>query len=340
MRAVIPVAGVGTRLRPHTYALPKVLLDVAGKPILAHILDALVQRDIRDATIITGYMGELIEEFVTKRYSNLKVDFVEQKERLGLGHAIWTGKDTYKPDESLLIVLGDTVFDVDLSIVLNSKFSSIGIKYVDDPRRFGVVVLDENEDSKNNKITNGIKTITKFVEKPETFVSNLAIVGMYYIANSPMLVEALNNLINQNIRTREEYQLTDALQLMLDKGEIFTTFPVEGWYDCGKPETLLSTNRFLLESYPIQKNLSTNTVVITPSYISEKATVENSIIGPYTSIADGAIVKDSIIKNSIISYESKVINTLLIESIIGNEAEVIGKFIKYNVGNSSTIELD
>jgi glucose-1-phosphate thymidylyltransferase len=340
MRAVIPVAGVGTRLRPHTYALPKVLLNVAGKPILAHILDALVQLDVKEATIITGYMGELIEEFVTKRYNNLKVDFVEQKERLGLGHAIWIGKDTYKPNESLMIILGDTIFDVDLSVALRSKFSSIGIKYVDDPRRFGVVVLDENKDSKNNKITNGEKTITKFVEKPETFVSNLAIVGMYYIAASQVLVEALDNLINQNIRTREEYQLTDALQLMLDKGEIFTTFPVEGWYDCGKPETLLSTNRFLLESYPEQKNLSTNTVVIPPCYISEKAIVENSIIGPYASIADEAVVKDSIIKNSIISYEAKVMQSLLSESIIGNEAEVIGKFIKYNVGNSSTIELE
>jgi glucose-1-phosphate thymidylyltransferase len=145
MRAVIPVAGVGTRLRPHTYALPKVLLNVAGKPILAHILDAILEHEIFEATIITGYMGGLIEEFVSNRYPSLKVDFVEQKQMHGLGHAIWTGRETYKKDEKLLIILGDTIFDVDLSVAINSKTSSIGVKPVEDPRRFGVVFLNNNE---------------------------------------------------------------------------------------------------------------------------------------------------------------------------------------------------
>lgn len=333
MRAVIPVAGVGTRLRPHTYALPKVLLNVAGKPILAHILDALIKHQVNAATIITGYMGELVEEFVRSRYPDLEVDFIEQKERKGLGHAIWTGKDTYKPDEALLIILGDTVFDVDLDVALHSKVSSIGVKPVDDPRRFGVVILNEND------TIDGKQTINKFIEKPENPISNLAIVGLYQVVNSQRLVDALNELIEKNIRTRDEYQLTDALELMLQKGEKFTTFPVEGWYDCGKPETLLSTNKFLLEKYPAQKELP-GSVIIPPCFVSQKATVENSIIGPYTSIADGAVVKDSIIKNSIISYAAKVVNTLLNDSIVGNEAEVYGKFVKYNVGNSSTIELD
>ncbi|MGI6369687.1 MAG: NTP transferase domain-containing protein [Ignavibacteria bacterium] len=327
MRAVIPVAGIGTRLRPHTYALPKVLLNVAGKPILAHILDALATHDITNVTIITGYMGELVKEFVKKRYNSFNIDFVEQKERLGLGHAIWTGKETYKNNEPLMIILGDTIFDVDLSLAFVSKKNSIGVKKVEDPRRFGVVLLDEN------------KLITKFVEKPQTPVSNLAIVGIYYINNPQLLVESLDKLIINNIRTRGEFQLTDALQRMLESGAEFTTFNVEGWYDCGKPETLLSTNRFLLEKYPSKKELK-NTVIIPPCFISDKATVENSIIGPYTSIADGAIVKNSVIKDSIISYEAKVSEVLLHESIIGNEAEVNGTFNKFNVGNSSTIDLD
>ena len=327
MRAIIPVAGVGTRLRPHTYALPKVLLNVAGKPILAHILDALVEHDVEKATIITGYMGELVEEFVRKRYKTLDVTFVEQKNRLGLGHAIWTGKETYRDDEPLMIILGDTVFDVDLDLAFGSKKNSIGVKQVEDPRRFGVVVMN---DSGN---------IQKFIEKPETPVSNLAIVGMYYINNPKSLVRSLDYLIANNIKTRNEYQLTDALQRMLEEGEEFTTFPVEGWYDCGKPETLLSTNRFLLEQYPIPKQLK-NTVIIPPCYISDEAVVENSVVGPYTSIADGAVVKDSIVKNSIISYEAKVFQSLLNESIIGNEAEVNGTFNKFNVGNSSIIDFD
>lgn len=203
MRAVIPVAGVGTRLRPHTYSLPKVLLNVAGKPILAHILDSLVEQKITKATIITGYMGALVEEYVSKRYTDIEFEFVEQTERLGLGHAIWTGRNTYN-DEELMIILGDTIFDVDLSVAFNSEANSIGVKEVDDPRRFGVVVKNER-----NKIS-------KLVEKPEQFVSNLAIVGIYHIRNTRLLIDSLNKLMDENIRTRGEYQLTDALQLMIE----------------------------------------------------------------------------------------------------------------------------
>ena len=327
MKAVIPVAGVGTRLRPHTYALPKVLLNVAGKPILAHILDELVEYGITEATIITGYMGDLIENFVTHRYTNLKVDFVEQSQMLGLGHAIWTGKETYKENDELLIILGDTIFDVDLQNAITGGFSSIGVKKVEDPRRFGVVLLDANN------------LISKFVEKPAEPISNLAIVGMYYIKRAKKLVDALDTLITENIKTKNEYQLTDALQIMLEKGEKFNTFLVEGWYDCGKPETLLSTNKFLLEQYPIPSKID-GSVIIPPCFIAADANIKNSIIGPYTSIASGCIVKDSIIKNSIISYESRVSKMLLNDSIIGNEAEVFGTFNKFNVGNSSTIELE
>lgn len=327
MKAVIPVAGVGTRLRPHTYALPKVLLNVAGKPILAHILDELVEYGITEATIITGYMSDLVENFVTRKYPNLKVDFVKQSQMLGLGHAIWTGKDTYKENDELLIILGDTIFDVDLKNAITGGSSSIGVKEVKDPRRFGVVLLDNNN------------FILKFIEKPTEPVSNLAIVGLYYIKTAKNLVAALDTLIIKNIRTKNEYQLTDALQLMLETGEKFNTFLVEGWYDCGKPETLLSTNKFLLEQYPMPSKID-GSVIIPPCFIADDTKIKNSIIGPYTSIASGCEITDSIIKNSIISYEAKVSKMLLNDSIIGNEAEVYGTFNKYNVGNSSSIELE
>jgi glucose-1-phosphate thymidylyltransferase len=324
MRAVIPVAGVGTRLRPHTYSLPKVLLNVGGKPILAHILDSLIEQNITKATIITGYMGKLVEEYVSKRYSDIQFDFVLQEERLGLGHAIWTGKDTYNNDE-LMIILGDTIFDVDLKLAINNSANAIGIKEVEDPKRFGVVVKDING------------RIIKLIEKPEDKISNLAIVGIYHIKDTELLVNSLDKLIEQDIKTRGEYQLTDALQIMLDNGAMFNTFPVEGWYDCGKPETLLSTNRFLLDQKPYYPELK-DTIVIPPVYISDNAKVESSVIGPYTSIADGAIVKDSIIKNSIISFGAKVISSLLEESIIGNDADVKGHFNRLNVGDSSQIQ--
>ncbi len=324
MRAVIPVAGFGSRLRPHTHSLPKVLLNVAGKPIIAHILDELVNQNIDKVTIITGYKGDLIQEYVTKNYS-FDATFVEQKELLGLGHAIWTAAPTFE-NEPLMIILGDTIFDADLSLASKKGVSSIGVKYVDDPRRFGVVLNDDNGN------------IKKLIEKPKEPVSNLAIVGIYYITDGIKLKNALSYLIEKNIKTNYEFQLTDALQIMLEQGEEFVTFPVEGWHDCGKKETLLSTNQFLLEKYNNLYNLE-NCIVINPSYISKEAKVNNCIIGPYASIADGSEINNSIIRDSIVSDNASVNNILLSQSIIGNNAVVEGKSTELNLGSNSEITL-
>lgn len=324
MRAVIPVAGFGSRLRPHTHSLPKVLLNVAGKPIIAHILDELVNQNIDKVTIITGYKGDLIEEYVTTNY-NFDATFVEQKELLGLGHAIWTAAPTFD-NEPLMIILGDTIFDADLSLASKKGVSSIGVKYVDDPRRFGVVLTDDNGN------------IKKLIEKPKEPISNLAIVGIYYIADGIKLKNALAQLLEENIKTNNEFQLTDALQIMLEQGEQFVTFPVEGWHDCGKKETMLSTNQFLLEKYNNKYNLE-NCVVINPSYISKGAKVTNCVIGPYASIADGSEVSNSIIRDSIISENASVNNILLAQSIIGNNAIVEGKSTELNLGSNSEITL-
>ncbi len=322
MRAIIPVAGVGTRLRPHTYSLPKALLNVAGKPILAHIMDEAIGQGIKKATIVTGYMRKLVEEYVSNRY-DIDVSFVSQKSSLGLGHAIWKAKETFN-GEPVVIILGDTIFDVDLIGSIDESVSSIGVKKVEDPRRFGVVVL--NEDG----------TINRLIEKPKKFVSDLAIVGLYYIKNSDLLAESLDELIKKDITTNGEYQLTDALQLMLEKGETFRTFEVEGWYDCGKPETLLSTNRHLLEKIEIESD-GKEAVVIPPAFIAPDAEVRRSVVGPYATVASGAIVEDSVVRNSIISDGAKVYSSLLEESIIGNNAIVRGAFNKMNVGNASEI---
>lgn len=322
MRAIIPVAGVGTRLRPHTYTLPKVLLNVAGKPILGHILDEIIKQGIDKATIVTGYMGKLVQKFVNERY-DIDFTFVPQKESLGLGHAIWTARETFS-DEPIMIILGDTIFDVDLADAFKSGYSSLGVKEVEDPRRFGVVEMG----------TDGF--IKNLVEKPQNFVSNMAIVGLYYIKNPQLLKTCLEELINKDIKTKAEYQLTDALKLMLEKGEKFTTFHCEGWYDCGKPETLLDTNRYLLEKSQIEC-FPEKTVMIPPVYIAPNATVERCVIGPYATVADGAIVKDSIVRNTIVSDGATVESCLLEESIIGNNAIVRGNFYNLNVGNSSEI---
>lgn len=325
MHAIIPVAGVGSRLRPHTYTLPKVLLNVAGKPILGHILDRLHSDGVTSATIVVGYMGDLVEQYVRDHFPELTVNFVTQEELLGLGHSIWVAREFIPVDGSpLFIILGDTIFDVDLKSVFASNASALGVKVVDDPRRFGVAELSSGY-------------ISKLVEKPDNPKTNLAVVGLYFIKNPLLLRQTLDEIVAGDRRTKGEYQLTDALQLMIDRGEKFSTFTVDGWFDCGKPETLLSTNRHLL-----QKNLTTRdvpgSVIIPPVYIAPNAEITNSIVGPYATIGLGASVTDSIVRNSIIGDDSRVAGVLLDNSIVGNNADVKGGFKRINAGDSSEID--
>lgn len=323
LRAIIPAAGFGTRLKPHTFSLPKVLLNVGGKPILGHIIDKILSEKISKATFIIGYLGEQIINYVNNNYPSLKADFVTQEEMLGLGHAIHEAIPTFDDDE-VFIILGDTIFDVNLKDVFAKKENSLGVKTVDDPSRFGVAVC-ENE------------RIVKLVEKPQTNISNLALVGLYYIKNSKVLAECLKELFKKNIRTRDEYQLTDALQLMIEKNEKITTFQVDGWYDCGKPETLLSTNKYLLSKYGTNRKIE-NVVIIDPVYICESAIVKNSVIGPFTTISENCTVVDSVIRNSILSPGSSVYKAMLDNSIIGSNAIIKGSYKKLNAGDSSEIE--
>jgi glucose-1-phosphate thymidylyltransferase len=229
MRAIIPVAGVGSRLRPHTYSVPKVLLNVAGKPIIGHILDKIIEAGFDEATIIVGYLGEMVKEYVLKNYK-IKFDFVEQEERLGLGHAIYLARHTFSNDP-ILIILGDTIFDVDIKSMIANQQTQIGVKYVDDPRRFGVTeTLDGN--------------IVHLVEKPENPKSHLAIVGLYYITQPQILVECLEEMIKNDTRTKDEFQLTDALQMMIERGQQMKTFLVEGSIAANLKLCFLQTNIF------------------------------------------------------------------------------------------------
>ncbi len=323
MRAIIPAAGFGTRLKPHTFSLPKVLLNVGGKPILGHIIDKLLAENITKATFVVGYLGEKIVEYVKDFYPNLNAVFVTQEIALGLGHAIHVAAHTID-DEEIFIILGDTIFDVNLSEVFDKKQSSLGVKTVPDPSRFGVAVCENNK-------------ILKLVEKPQTLISNLALTGLYYIRNSALLVESLNELFDRDIKTQGEYQLTDALQLMIEKGEVFSTFQVDGWYDCGKTETLLSTNQFILKSKGTNRNVS-GSIIIDPVFIAENAIVNNSVIGPFATISENCEVNESIIKNSILCPSAKVERSMLDNSIIGINAVVKGNYKKLNAGDSSEIE--
>lgn len=323
MRAIIPAAGFGTRLKPHTFSLPKVLLNVGGKPILGHIIDKLLTEQITKATFVVGYLGEKIVEYVKSEYPELEASFVYQEIALGLGHAIQMAVPTID-DEEIFIILGDTIFDVDIHSVFEKKVSSLGVKTVEDPSRFGVAVCEGDR-------------IAKLIEKPQEPISKLALVGLYYINNAALLVESLNELFEKEIKTRGEYQLTDALQLMIEKGHKFTTFQVDGWYDCGKSETLLTTNKYLLQTKGTNRNIKGSTI-IDPVFISESAIVIDSIIGPFTTISENCVVKESIIKNSILSPSSQVEKSMLDNSIIGMNATVKGNYKKLNAGDSSEIE--
>ncbi|MBU1950126.1 MAG: NTP transferase domain-containing protein [Candidatus Eisenbacteria bacterium] len=319
--AIIPAAGIGTRLRPHTHTLPKALINVAGRPILAHILDALIQQGIKRYVLVVGYMGDRIREYIDERYE-IDVEFVEQETRRGLGHAIYMTKDIVGSHPSL-IVLGDTIVQTDYAAYLNPNEIVIGVKEVEDPRRFGIV-----------EIADGY--VQHLVEKPEQPTSNLAIVGIYGIRHTDRLFKALGGLIEDGKTTKGEFQLTDALEKMMQDGAKMTVQLVSGWFDCGKPETLLQTNRHLLEGItpPIPRP---GVVFVPPVFVDSKAVVEQSILGPYVSVARGAIVRGSILRDSIVTENATVEDIILENSVIGENAVVQGTCQSLNVGDSSEI---
>ena len=316
MKVIIPVAGAGTRLRPHTYTQPKPLMPVAGKAILAHIIDELLEAGMQEFVFVIGHLGEKIKNYIDDKYKTLKCTFVVQEERLGLGHAIWTARKEFKNDKSLLIVLGDTVFDMDMAQMLNSKISTLGVKEVKDPREFGVVSLDDKG------------FVKKVVEKPKIPHSNLALVGLYKILEVKELINALEYNIENNFQPNGEFQLADALQRMVEQGVKMTTVPVKNWFDCGKKDILLDTNRTLLEKnniYDVDLPVFENTIIVHPVSIGEGCTLTDSIIGPYVTIGDNVHIKASIIQDSIIGSYSHL------KEIILNQLTCTSKHLSRNL---------
>jgi glucose-1-phosphate thymidylyltransferase len=329
MKVIIPVAGLGTRLRPHTHTKPKPLVTVAGKPVLGHILDKLVGLDVEEIVFITGYLGDQIEHYVTETY-DFKASFVEQKELKGQAHAILLARELI--DTSVLIIFVDTIFEADLTKLADLRSDgAIYVKEVPDPRRFGVVTLDNDG------------FITRFVEKPDTPISNLAVAGVYYLKDWQLLYECIDELIEHDIQTKGEYFLADALQLMVDHGAKLNAWTMDVWEDCGTPETVLHTNRYLLEhgQAPTQNTKKAEIIdshVIPPVYIHPTAKVVTSIIGPYVSIAADCQVINALVRDSILDEGATIENTMLDQSLIGKKAIVRGRYRKLNVGDSSAVD--
>lgn len=328
MKAIIPVAGIGTRLRPHTHTQPKSLIPVAGKPIIAHIVDNLQQAGITEFIFIIGYLGDKIESYITTHYPENTNHFVIQTSGKGIAHAIWLAKDLIENDDEVFIVLGDTIFYTDLQKIFADGNSSLGIKKVEDPRQFGVAQVSDD----------GI--IKSVVEKPLIPKSNQALIGAYYIKHGDKLKDALDYIIDNNVKTNNEFYLTDALNHMIKSGYVFSTFEVDNWFDCGKKDILIETNATLLKRLNVQPNNlkgHENTIIIPPVYIAPGCQIRNSIIGPDVSIGDNAIIDYSIIRRSIIGPYAHLEFAILEDSLIGNDAMLKGMVQSLNLGDSTEI---
>jgi len=321
--AIVPVAGAGTRLRPHTHTTPKALLLVAGQPILAHILDQLRPANPERVVLVIspGPHGDRIREYAAAR-RDFTIECVVQAEPLGLGHAVAQAKDA-SGKSPLLIVLGDTIVQAPVQEMIGDG-SRVGLCEVSDPRRFGVATIQGDR-------------ILSLVEKPDVPPSNLAVVGLYYIANGPLLFECLDTLQRQGCTTRGEIQLTDALALLLARGEELHPFPVTGWYDCGKTETLLETNRKLLDQ--LAKPVSREGVLILPPVaLDPTAEVHRAVVGPHVSVGPRAQVRNAVVRDSIVNEGARVEDILLEGSVVGENAMVRGAYQRLNVGDSSEVE--
>jgi glucose-1-phosphate thymidylyltransferase len=326
LRAVIPAAGEGRRLKPHTHTTPKVLLQVAGKPIIGHIMDRLLNVNPDEVIVIVGNQGTQIQDYLTKSYS-LKFHFVEQKDPKGLGDAVGLAAGFFANDtqpSQVLILLGDTIVDINLKEILG-KENYIGTKTVDDPRRFGVV------ETKNGYVI-------KIVEKPVEPKSNLAIIGLYYFSQARPLFENIEKIIREDRKTRGEYQLSDALEEMVESGIKIKTYPVEYWLDCGTPDALIATNRYLLQTTHYYKPRE-RVVIIPPVCIDDSVSIEESVIGPFVSIGEGAEIRNSIIRDSIINQRAYVENCLLESSILSESAIIRARSHHVNLGAFSELEL-
>lgn len=328
MKAIIPVAGAGTKLRPHSYTQPKALIPLAGKTVLSIIIDQLRQAGINEFIFIVGYLGEKIQDYVKSKYPELKAHYVHQVDRQGVGHAIRLTKNIVGNDE-VFVVLGDTICEYDIQEVVKSPYSMIGVRKVDDPRDFGVAEIAEDG------------FISHLVEKPHIPKSNMAMVGVYKIKEGEQMFQCLETNIRQGLRSHGEYSLTDALDCMLKLGIRFQSFKVENWFDCGKKETLLESNATLLKKFATQTETSAyeNTVIVPPVSIGAGCVIKNSIIGPDVTIGDNTVIDYSIVKNSIIGSYSNLFDIVLADSVIGSDTNLRGESRSLNIGDNTSIDL-
>lgn len=332
IKIVIPMAGYGTRLRPHTWSRPKQLVSLAGTSVLSHILDmfkTLPDPENVEFVFIVGYLGGKIKEYMDERHPKYKVNYILQDEMLGQSHAIHLAKEFLKGP--MLMVFADTLIETNLSFLANADADVIAwVKPVPDPRRFGVTEIGEDG------------FVKRLIEKPKEMYNNLAVVGFYYFKESANLIAAIEEQMTQGLRLKGEYFLADAVNIMLKHGIKMTTHRVDVWLDAGTADAVLETNRYLLSNghdNSSEVNRRTDVTVIPPVYVHPSADVRTSVVGPYASIGANCVVNNCVIRDSILEDEARVDDIVLDRSLIGQNACVQGHPRSFNVGDNSEISL-
>ncbi len=332
LKIIIPMAGLGTRLRPHTWSKPKPLVSVAGKSVLGHVLDMFAtvpNPENVEMIFIVGYMGDQAETYIKENYPNLESHFVVQEEMRGQSHAIYLARE-YLCGPTIVAFV-DTLIETDLSFLADEKAEAVVcVKPVPDPRRFGVAEVDSEG------------WVKRLIEKPKEMSNNLAVVGFYYFKESKELLKAIEEQMQRNVQIKNEFFLADAVNIMLERGLKMRTHPVDIWLDAGTPETLLETNRYLLdhgrdnsEEVAHRKGV----VVVPPVFVHPSAEVRNSIIGPYVSLGAGCLVDSCIIRDSIFEDEAQGTGVILECSLVGRKAVIKRRAGMVNAGDSSEVTL-
>ena len=312
MKVIIPLAGKGTRLRPHTHLVPKPMLKIAGKPVMAYILEDLERLGgVEQVIYVTGHLKEKVEEYARTQFSLPSV-FVEQTVQDGTAGAVKLAQPYV--DQDVLIIFVDTIFETDLSVIRSTDADGIiWVKEVEDYQRFGVVVTDAQGN------------MTKIVEKPETPISKRANIGLYYVKNWELLYEGIDWTLKQP-KNKGEYYLTDAFQYMIDKGAKLQVVDVEGWYDAGKLDTLLETNRIVLDKGAARrpKDLEKSVTIHDPVFIEDGVTISNATIGPNVTLGKGCRVESSTLTDTIVGSQCTIRHSTLHDSLIGDSVVIEG----------------
>jgi len=329
MKVVIPMAGTGKHLRPHTYSQPKPLIPIAGKPLIRHIVDNLIQAGFTQYVFVLGYLGEKARQYLLSTYGDtLELHFIQQEPRLGLAHAIQVCQPLIQNEPAILIVLGDTLLQLNWKEFTQEGVSRLATSKVDNPTLFGIAELDSEG------------RISRLVEKPAIPRSNLALAGAYYIQEPARLLAAIQYLMDHHLLSHGEYQLTDALERLIQEGYPLYAYPVEHWLDCERKEALLEANRLLLRAEAIEDFPAyPETVIIPPVYIPPSCKLHRTIIGPYVTLGEGADIQNAIIQDSIVGAYARIRHILLRSSIIGGEVTIQGHETQLNLGDHTDIEL-